>query len=388
MALSQLVGGADEAQGSHDLGNNHNPRAHAPFDLSDDLLDKYLEEPEDTGKKSARAPAAKSAPLEDDGEDTPSSMEEDSDLDDLLNTGDEDEGEGDETDEDEEIDALLKDEDEDEGEAEKEEDTFLSTFNRDKFLKKYKDNPDVMAAYKSFNADYTKAKQALKAQETEWQGKLDQANQLQEQYDSFASKLSDDKGMQDFLLQIALHRPEVFDTAYEQALSLNEDEGQKTAYLKEQQIKEREAKLEREEKARAQQTQAQKVQRIETLTHKAAEKLGLSGVEIEIAEQYVANAIYEARARGKGLPEDADVVAAVKAAAKRLGVDKERVQKEAAAKARREAQANLRKKAKDSKRPQPPRGGKSPSAPRAESPKRGNLNEDPMDSLVDSFFNS
>jgi hypothetical protein len=388
MSQMDMNDGADGFQDSHTLDVD-NPRPNADISFSDELLDKYLSADEDTGSDEVGAPAAKPKSLAKKGSDTRPAAEDDSDLD-LDNTDDEDEGEGDELDEEEdEVDALLKEDEDEDGDEGSDEETFLSDFNREKFLKKYADNPDVMKAYKSFNADYTKAKQALQSERKEWEGKVQQADTLTEQYQSFAGKLADDEGMRDFLLQVALHRPEVFDGAYEQALSLNEDEGQKSAYLKEQQIKEREAKLEREENQRAQQSQQQHIQRIESLTHRAAEKLGLSGVEVEIAEQFVANAIYEYRRQnpGKGLPDDATVVGAVKAAASKLGVDKAKLRKEAERKARLEAKSNAQRRARDSKRPAPPRGGKSPQAPAVQGKVR-HPNEDPMDALVDAFFGS
>lgn len=384
MALQQLLDEGAGGQGSHAPVQNENPAARAEIDLPDDLLDKYGVGSDTGAKPAQRAPTGKSATPESDvDEDTPDD-DQDSELDRLLSTDEQDGAEGDEEyDEDEDL-LLQQDEDEEEGEADEED--FVTTFNRDKFLKKYKDNPDVMAAYKSLQADYTRGKQALAAKEKEWQGRVQQAEVQKEQYTGFAEKLRSDEGMADFLINIALHRPKVFEQAFDQAVSLNEDEGKRDAYLKDKKLKEREERLEREERQRAVQAQQQRITQIEDLTHRAAKKLGLtSEAQVEVAEQFVANAIYEVRAANKSITDE-QVVAAVKAAAKRLGVSAEKAKKEAAAAERRKRQQDARGKAKDARRPQPPRGGRSPATREPEKKQSRFLSEDPLDAIVDSHF--
>lgn len=385
MPLQQMLDDVDAgAQGSHDLGSG-NPRANADIDLPDDLLDKHGVT--GTGKKTASsAPATKAPAPGTDDEDTPDDGL-DSELDRLLSTDGEDEGEGDEEG-DEDLEALLQEDSEEEDEGELEEDSFIPEFNREKFLKKYKDNPDVIAAYKSFQKDYTKAKQQLSAEREEWQGRLQKAEQQQTQYNEFASKLRDDDGMRDFLVNVALHRSKVFQDAFDEAVSLNEDEGKRDAYLKDKKLREREEKLEREEKQREVQRQQARITEIESLTHRAAARLGLSSdAQVEVAEQYVANAIYAARAEGKEI-DNVQVVEAVKAAAKRLGVSAEKAKKEAEAAERKRRQADARGKAKDARRPQPPRGGRSPATKEPEKKQTRFISEDPLDSIVDQYFGS
>jgi hypothetical protein len=337
------------------------------LELPEDLIDRHFGVDSgvtDTGfdedEESAASPEGEGSPDDTEDEDT-------------LETDSEDEG--DDTDSEDDGDDDLDDDGEDEEESPDEDTDALPEFDRDKFLKKH---PELEPAYKHMQAHFTKKNMEAARVKKE-------AESYKQEYESFANKLADDNGMSEFLVQVALHRPEIFDKAYEEAVSLNDDEDKKSTYLKDRELSEREQKLQRQEEDRLRQAQEARIMEVVDLTRSVAKKYSLTGPEIEVAEQFVANRIHENRAAGNADISDKEVREAVKLAADRLQANRDKVRKETERTMKREGLSKAKKKATQSKRPAPPRAGGAP-ARRDAAPTLSHPNEDPLDAIIDARF--
>lgn len=342
-----------------------------PLDIPDTLLDDVF-----GGEDTMDAEVA----LEDVAE-SPEELDEDTlDLDGL------DSDEGSEDTDEQESESVLDGEDEGDEDAEEEspeeqdesatedtdedeEESFLPEFDRKKFLAEH---PELEPAYKHFQAAFTKAQQAVRARERE-------VEEVATDYEQFAATLKDDAGCQDFLIQLALRRPEVFQSAVDQVLTLNDDEGERESYLlkKENEQLKGDQKKQRERQER-EQVEA-RINEIVSVANTEAEKLGLSEKATAIAHERVANAIRRERERtGKAdVPNErvkeivADLAEAIEAARKEARESATREQEQ-----RRLAAAKA--KAREQKRPVPKAGG---SARKAKPPTKGEESKDPREKL-------
>jgi hypothetical protein len=308
---------------------------------------------------------------EGDGEDTGEDEEEDT----------EEPLESDDADEDEEIDALLGSvEDEDAEDTPEEE--FLPEFDRVKFLK---DHPELEPAYKHFQSAFTKKMQEVSAQRKEMEAQVAEVETMKSHYSEFMDRLKGDETFEDFVVQAAIHRPEVMERAYERAMSLSEDEGEKKKYLREKEIEEREAKLSKDEQRKQAEAHRARVGEVVDLTQRAAKRLGLQGQgELEVAEQYVANKILQKRqATGKPDISNEEVVMEVKRAAKALKAERAKAEKAAEQRLRQKGLRDAQKRAKERKRPAPPKGGRSPGRKAPASEAKRDPRIDPMDAFID-----
>jgi len=380
--------------------------APAGAELPDSLIDRYFDEGPDTAGEGDADPVGEAETVTDegdtpegdsldfddeteaeadgdaqsggqdedeDGEDSPEAISDD-EIDDILS---EDEDESPEEEEDDpEIEDLLKG-DEDDG-KDTDSESFLPEFDRKKFLEEH---PELEAPYKHFQAAFTRKMQELGSQRQE-------VETVKSEYDSFINELRTDEGAEKLLVQVALQRPEVMEKAYERMMRLNEDEGEKESYLREQELEKREKRLSKQEQAERVKQQQARVEEVVGLTERTAGKLGLSGRELEIAERFVTKAIYENRAKtGKPEISDREVVLAVKDAADVVKSERKRMRGEIERQVREESKKSARKKARSSKRPKPPKS-RTPSGEKVAKERKFNSNRDidPIDSLVDDFL--
>lgn len=343
--------------------------------LPTEVLAKHLG-PDTSGyEASFPRPAAEAESPEPDSEDTP----EDPDADEAEDTPSGPEEEDTDTDEDE-----AGDEEPEEGEEEaedeveetseeREDDDFLPPFDR----KEIEKHPELRKAYKHMRAAFTRKMQELGE-------KARRADFLEREFMEFQARLRDDKGAEEFLVQVALARPEVFERAYERAVRLAENEEERNLFIREQQLrhKEREAELRRMEmEAQRIQARAQEITATITRLGKAA---GLVGDDLELVERLVVAKINENRAKtGKADVTDEEIQEAVDTARRLLqrreGTLAKKLQKERDAKVK-----ALAAKAKE-KRPAPPRATKSPGVkPKKIGPPPPGV--DPLDHALDSLL--
>jgi len=282
---------------------------------------------------------------------------------------DDDLEDGNETEGDESEDETPEDED---SEATKSE--LFSKFSK-KDMETIEANPSLKRAYKSMVSDYTQKTQEVAALRKESEAVKMEAESFKEDYNKFGEMLQSDEGMEKFLVDIALARSEVFDRAMEKAAELSENEGQKNTYLREKELEEREQKLRQEEDKRSKLSAQQRIEQIVSLTKDLATKSGMTGAEIRTAEQYVANRILENRLIGKGDVTDEDVQRAVADAAKDVEETRAAVRRRVEQELRKKNLSAQQKKARDAKRPAPPRAGAPLDTP---TPERGSTKEDPL----------
>lgn len=345
-----------------------------PDVISDEVWNRHLNPSDDDTDLDSDSPDE----LEEDTDDGDDQPELRSETDEEDTDEDEDgdlESAADEEDEDEDLDPAESEEDEEDTE---DDESFLPEFDRKKFLTEH---PELEPAYKHFQAAFTKRTQELAAQTR-------QAEAVQTQYRTFAQQLSTDEGLGDFLLNIALARPEVFDGVYDRALTLNEDETEKKAYLQERELKTLKSQREREVQDRQMTQLQQRAEELTELTHNTAKRLGLeSDEEINLAEELVAKRIYELQDEDQDI-DPKEVVAIVKRVAQRLNANREKVKASTKKELRKKSLEAAKRTARDAKRPSPPKGGGSPSSkPKAkdDGPKRwgASFSDDPLDRLVD-----
>jgi hypothetical protein len=301
--------------------------------LPADLLDQYMAGV-DTSDEEGDAPEDVESPEEDTEDTLPEagSEEETEDTDEQ-----EDEGDLDEEDEGEEGD---EDEDEDD-------DSFLPEFDRKKFLQKH---PELEPAYKHFQAAFTRKMQEVSVVQK-------QAEALQQDHEEFAQMLQSDEGCEEFLVQLALRRPEVFDSAFDKITTLNDDESEKKSYLLEQENKKLKAEREKQGKQSQQQVLQQRIQEVVSVADETAAGLGLTGAEVEVAHRFVAQKIQEARiATGNPDIPNEVVKAAVKEAASHLNQVKKQIQEKVERETRGKKLEAAKKAARTAKRGPAPKG--------------------------------
>lgn len=313
----------------------------------------------------------------DDDEDTPSGPEaEDEDTDEDDAGGSEPEDEEEDADDDGEEDP--DDEDGDEKEEPDEGEDFLPKFDRKEIEKLAEKHPELKKAYRHMRAAFTRKMQEM----SQYRERAERAEVLEREVREFQARLQDDEGAEEFLTQVALARPEVFEKAYERAVRLTENEDERKLFVREQQVraKERQAKL-KEEQVMAERLQARAREINDTLAS-LAERAGLDEKGMELAERFVVEKIHANRME-KGMADvtDEEIRDAVRQARRYVGAPRPKaVPKKARLKA-----ARPKAKARTGKRPAPPRSG---SAPRAR-PKR--MPEpppgvDPLDHAIDGLL--
>ena len=264
--------------------------------------------------------------------------------------------------EDEEVEALLAATDEEPAEKDTPKETFLPEFDRVKFLK---ENPALEAPYKHMQAAFSRKMAETGKIKAKAEEQAAKAEVMQKDLLAFEDVLKNDESFEEFLVQVSLNRPEVMERAYERAVTLNEDEGKKKEYLQGRELAETKRQLkEREDRVLAVKREARTTEII-SLTQRVAARLGLTGEgDLDVAEQYVANRILQNVADGKERdisPEE--LVGAVRRAAKALAREKAEVRQTARAEHRKENLKAAQDRARQPKRPAPPRPGVPVPAP-------------------------
>jgi hypothetical protein len=313
------------------------------FALPDEILDKHLA---DTGVEEE----VEVDPDLDDELESPEAEEEDTDEE---SPSDEEE----ETEEEESGDSDPDDEADKEEEEEEEEDSsesFLPKFDR----KKIEADPELNKAYKHMQAQFTKRVQEASAARRE-------ADEMKADFESFLADISSEEGAEDFLVKIALSRPEVFKKAYERAEDLTEDPDELKKFERGQDLKRREQELERRERTRKMEEQERRVAEIESVVDKAAGRLGMDDAETKIAHEYVANAIFRIRAAGGKDISSEEILKAVKRAASDLSVQKRKVREATEREVKLTEKQRAKEKARKLRRTAPPRSTAAPASRRA-----------------------
>ncbi len=114
----------------------------------------------------------------------------------------------------------------------------------------------------------------------------------------------------------------------------------------------------------------------------------MTEAELEAAEQFVANRIYQLNATQEPITDD-EVVRVVKRTAERLKVDREKVRSATRKEMENKRLATKKKVARDAKRVSPPKSGGVSPQPKAQ-PKRTSsfAPNDPLDDLIDVYLNA
>jgi hypothetical protein len=313
------------------------------FELPEEVLDKHLTDTSD--EEEVEAPTLdeedESPELEeeDTDEESPSDESEDTDEDE---SGDAD---PDSTEDDEEKDADEEDSDED-----SDEDSFLPKFDR----KKIEADPELNKAYKHMQAAFTKAQQEARTVQRE-------AEMMKADFEAFIQDISTDQGAEEFLVKVALSRPEVFRAAAERADELSDDPSELKKFERDVELKRREQEIKRREQAQRLEEQERRVTEIESMVDRTGKKLGMDAAELKIAHEYVANTIFKIRAAGGKDISAEEIIKAVNRAASDLSVNKRRVREEAERAAEVKAKQLAKEKARKAKRPAPPRSSAAPA---------------------------
>lgn len=340
--------------------------------LPDEVLSRHLGL--DTGAEEDPEPAAEAEePAEDDFEDTPDEGPEEDDADtDADEAGDyepDDEGEED----------GGEEEDDDPAESDEELEDFLPEFDR----KEIEKDPELKKAYKHMQAAFTRARQrdAEAARESQRQLEI-----LQREVESFKAQLQDDAGAEEFLVQVALARPEVFERAYEQAVRLAEDEGARDLFTREQRVKAAERAAEQERLAMAQDRARARAAEIVALVGEYGADAGLEGEDFELAERFVVEKINQNRLRtGVADLTNEEIKAAVQDAQRLLKRQSKKVERKVSKKLAKERDEAVRAKVRNSRRPAPPRASKAPGVkPKKLPPPPPGV--DPLDHTIDALL--
>lgn len=361
------------------------------IDIPDDLIDKHFYPAEDSDTveteeiENPPGPAADSAEPDDFSEDTlEEAPEEEYEDTEELEAGEEEPVYEEELEEEEDFDEDLDDETlddledeiEDNLDDEEEEESFLPEFDR----KEIEKDPQLKAAYEHMRAKWTQAQQELRASQRSY-------DEARAQFDSFAEQLRSEEGAEEFLVEVALRRPELFEQAHDRALELTGDEKERQRWQQGRELKRREQELNRREQQRMVEAMRQEAQVIQEKAHSFAEEAGISApAEVALVEEAVANVILSKR---RGDPEaeitDDDIRGAVKRVATAVDASKERARKEAAREYQKKRKKAVKKKAKTSKRSRPPKSTSSPGL-RSRKPPKVPDGKDAMDHYVDLFL--
>lgn len=362
----------------------------AEFDIPLDLVGHIEDAPdfpsleEDTVEpEGPDAEAEDDIDLEDDAEDLDADdLDSDDDLEDTddLELGEEEAGD--------ELDDDLEDLDDDElGEDEEEDEEVF--FDRKEFETSLKDlkaeQPEMAkqleAAYKQMQGAFTKKTQEVAERSKEVEKQETQVRAAQDELREFAETLATDEGTVDFLLRVAVNKPEVFQKVAERFENIQMDEDEAEAFKRETDLKDRERKLSKKEKQAQMEARQARAAEVIELTVNAAKDAGITDraalalVEEQIAAKIKANAAETGEA---DISED-EVIAAVAKVAKALKVREAKAQKATQRARRVEDQKAAKKAAKKAKRPKPPA---SQSAVKGRKPTPAPAGVDPLDHII------
>ena len=368
------------------------------IDLPDSLIDSFLDKAgaaADKGDAGVEEGTPADETVTDDDETPPEGQlesGEDGNEDEVGEEEESDEAELDddnEEDEDSEGDDLEEDEDsETDDEEDEEEETFLSKETLKKHQKAIEKDPHLKAVYKSMQADFTR-----KQQETARHRQF--YEQAASEYDDFAAGLADvaEGGRREqFLIDAALDNPEAFQRAYDRAAELLESPDEKKKYERERDVTQREKRVQAEERARVRAAQEARVKEIHVTTEGLAKRYGIRGEEgIDLVKELVAKQILENRTAKKHQDvyvTEEQIEAAVKKAARSLGVERSRTSKETQRQERQRRLEDAKKTARNSKRRVAPGGKRSPTATSPKPIDRSKLpkNADPLDARIDQLL--
>lgn len=307
---------------------------------------------------------------------------EDTDDDELVDPDTDEDEPGDDPDEadDEEEEDVEEDEDSEtddevEPEDEDQDDEPLPKFDR----KKIEKDPNLKAAYKHMQAAFTKKMQAASEVKNQAAEMVAEAQGVLDRHKEFVSMLADPKGAEEFLVKVAVNRPEVFQAAFDRASKLLEDPEEMKRFSKETEIAEREKKIKAKEAEDAKRSAERAKQVLRETTESVAAKVGLkSEADLKLAHRFVRARLQEnLDLTGKSSITREEIVEVVKEAAETIQSKVNRARKEVV----KDVQKKARKSASRRKRPGAPRSSSRPAG------KKGRLDipkgVDPLDHAVD-----
>jgi hypothetical protein len=342
--------------------------------LPDDLLDQHFA---DTGVESepkTPEPDAEDESPEDDAQETSEEEPEDE-----AEETDEDDAGNEPADEEEDEDDEDSEETSEEEPGEQPDDNPFFDRKELDAIKDEEARKVALKAYKAMQSAFTKKTQETAAIRRE-------AEAVQQEFDEFLQEISSEEGAADFMVRVALSRPEAFQAAQDRITEMTDDDNERRVYERDQKLKAREKELERKERMEQIQARHGRVEEVEKMTARLARQAGMDQTEVAIAEQYVANRILLNRAGGRDDISDHEVAEAVKLAAQHLGREKERVRKSTEREIRQRQAEQVKRKATAPKRPAAP---KSSTAPAARSMKRNPTapaGVDPTDFAIDKLL--
>jgi len=332
--------------------------------LPDEEIDKLFADTDDEGPELADDP--------DEPDDTDDDESDDADTDE-DESGDEEPDEPDDEEEDEEEDEDESDTDEpDDDESD---DEVLPKFDR----KKIEKDPDLKAAYKHMQAAFTKKMQEAAELRGNASELIQEAEGVLTRHQEFLKVLASEEGAEDFLVNVAVNRPEVFQKAHDRAAELLEDPDKLKRFSREKEIEKREKAL--ADKEAKEQVEAKERQKnvLRDTTETMAKKVGLKGEgDLKVAHRFVRARIQEnLDLTGKASITREEIVEAVKEAAELLSRREKKGRKEVV----KDVVAAKKQSAKKRRRPGAPRSSSRPAG------KKGRLDVpkgvDPLDHAVD-----
>ena len=340
--------------------------------LPDEVVSRHFADTSDEADWPP-VPAAESESPDAEAEDTPDDPE-DEESEDTRSGPD---GEGEDTDDEE---AGGEEEPAESREEEKTapagaDDDFLPEFDR----KTIESDPRLRAAYAHMRAAFTRKMQELGE-------KARRAEYLEREFREFEAQLRDEKGAEEFLVQVALARPEVFERAYERAARLAENPQERELFEREQRLREQERLAQRREQEHLVERIRARAEEISRTIARFGKEEGLEGEDFDLVERLVVEKIHENRVRtGISDVTDQDIKEAVLTAKRFLRRREEKAERAVSAKIAQERDAQVRAKVQAAKRPAPPRTSTAPGLrPKKLGPPPDGV--DPLDHALDSLL--
>jgi len=295
----------------------------------------------------------------------PDELDEDSPDDDLEDTLDEDPDDDADTEDDEELegDDPVEDGDEEseEDDSDEEEEETEDVLESDRISKEERErieaDPALKKIHRQMQAAFTRKTQELATSRRE-------VEQAQAEYEQFAATLQTDEGAEEFLIRLAVARPDLIERVYERSVEINDDDDAKQTFLREQDLKAREQEVERLRRQRETDLRMVRAQEITADTRRIARAAKLTDPEdIELVERAVATKIRENRTQDpNAYISEAEIKAEVEDIARTIRAKEERVRKAEQAKRLVSQKERVKEQARNSRRTPPARATSSPGA--------------------------
>jgi hypothetical protein len=231
--------------------------------------------------------------------------------------------------------------DEEDAEAEPDSETFTVKVDGEE-VKVTRD--ELIRGYQR-HADYTRKTQELAA--------------MRREVEDFTKALETDEGAGDFLLRVALNRPDLFEKVYEKSLELTDDESAMETFKRQQELQEQERELARFREEREADARKRRGEEIAQIASRFIKENKLTDPEDErIVFQAVENRLMHQR----GEVTEADIREEISQVAQVIRAKEERLRKEMQRARLAEDAARTRKRAQNAKGTPPARATSAPGA--------------------------